>query len=95
MNKELEKVALSKYPVDKQVITTADGHEIHYDENEGLRYAYTQGVLESVNEITRLKKERAELIKQLREFISLHEKGLLPNTFTYEDAKMTLNGMGE
>ena len=50
---------------------------------------------EKDREIERLKGERTDLIKQLREFISMHETGLLPNRFTYEDAKMTLNGMGE
>jgi len=59
---------------------------------------FQSSLKEKDEEISALKgewKERTELIKQLREFISAHEKGLLPNEFIYEDAKMTLNSMGE
>lgn len=65
--------AMSKYPVDNQIITTGDGHEIHYDENEGFRDAYLQGAI-SANEGEERKFSLKEALGMLMEFAVLYHK---------------------
>jgi len=91
----IQKEALCLYPIDKQVITTADGHEIHYDENEGLRNAYEIGRKKSESDISRLTAERKELVDMIRQYIKAYETSILPNPNINEDAVLLLNGMGE
>jgi len=97
---KIEAVALALYPI-------YEGELEKYNwESEPCRKDYIAAAIygyqlaaslceEKEKEIAELKKERTDLIKQIREFISAHEKRLLPNEFIYEDAKMTLNSIGE